>query len=266
MLQVGLGPIGVMSKGAVVLVCGKSGIGKSTLVTQVVYAAHRNSFPYLPNHVPPEFRAMQTAACYDLHERSVLADWYEAQGYEDLAATTRELHCLFAGADKTTSTVLDRVRQHHEGTRNNWSIYPRIEVVPGHDVDYVISQARAMKPKILGVDTLQLMSTSKLRSKPGTASQLRASAEILINFARSTGTTTFLCASRLGLARYSVFAEMQLEHLVDSVFVLTQSQLDSALRVLQCSKNRYGHCQDTILRARIGSVLESNAVNLHGVS
>ena len=123
-----------------------------------------------------------------------------------------------------------------------------------------------MKPKILVVDTIQLMSTSKLRSKPGALSQLRASAEILINFARSTGTTTFLCASRLGLARYSVFAEMQLEHLVDSVFVLTQSQLDSALRVLQCSKNRYGHCQDTILRARIGSVLESNAVNLHRVS
>lgn len=69
MLQVRLGPIGAMPKGAVVLVCGKSGIGKSVLVTQVVYAAHRNSFPYLPNHAPPKFRAMQAAACWDFHER-----------------------------------------------------------------------------------------------------------------------------------------------------------------------------------------------------
>jgi predicted ATP-dependent serine protease len=59
---------------------------------------------------------------------------------------------------------------------------------------------------------------------------------------------------------------MQLEHLVDSVFVLKQHPMDNELRVLQCSKNRYGPCQDTILRVRIDGVFESNAVNLHGIS
>jgi hypothetical protein len=38
---------------------------------------------------------MQLAARRDPHERLVLADWYEAHGHEDLAASTRGLHGLY---------------------------------------------------------------------------------------------------------------------------------------------------------------------------
>ena len=51
--------------------------------------------PYNSSLVPSHLHAMQDAARTDPHERSVLADWYEASGRESLAVSTRSLHGLY---------------------------------------------------------------------------------------------------------------------------------------------------------------------------
>lgn len=152
---------------------------------------------------------------------------------------------LYVINDEPVAWMEARVRRIRAGTPDGESARPQIEIVMESDVDRVIERARAMRAQVLVVDTIHLMSTSHFQAKAGHARQILACVDRLIDFAKTTGTRTFL----LGYTRKDgdPAGPWDLQTRVDCVLVLKPHRSNPALRVLQCPKSRFGLMRDEIL-------------------
>jgi DNA repair protein RadA/Sms len=116
----------------------------------------------------------------------------------------------------------------------------RIAVVAETDVDRVLAHARAARPAVLAVDSIQTAFTPALDSIPGSLAQVRECAGRLMQFAKTTGTPTIIVGHVTkdgGLA-----GPKTLEHLVDVVLQLEGD--GGPYRILRAHKNRFGSTQE----------------------
>lgn len=104
-------------------------------------------------------------------------------------------------------------------------------------VERVIQIAEVEKPRVLVVDSIQVMHISDVESAPGSVSQVRESAAYLTRFAKQTGTILFLVGhvTKDG----SLAGPKVLEHMIDCSILLEGSS-DSRYRTLRGTKNRFG--------------------------
>ncbi|WP_148861715.1 DNA repair protein RadA [Marinobacter fonticola] len=104
-------------------------------------------------------------------------------------------------------------------------------------VERILQIAEAEKPRILVVDSIQVMHISEVESAPGSVSQVRESAAYLTRFAKQTGTILFLVGhvTKDG----SLAGPKVLEHMIDCSILLEGSS-DSRFRTLRGIKNRFG--------------------------
>ncbi|ROU00622.1 DNA repair protein RadA [Marinobacter sp. R17] len=104
-------------------------------------------------------------------------------------------------------------------------------------VERIIQIAETEKPRILVVDSIQVMHVSDVESAPGSVSQVRESAAYLTRFAKQTGTILFLVGhvTKDG----SLAGPKVLEHMIDCSILLEGSS-DSRFRTLRGIKNRFG--------------------------
>ncbi|MEQ5836500.1 DNA repair protein RadA [Marinobacter sp. NFXS9] len=104
-------------------------------------------------------------------------------------------------------------------------------------VERIIQVAETEKPRILVVDSIQVMHVSDVESAPGSVSQVRESAAYLTRFAKQTGTILFLVGhvTKDG----SLAGPKVLEHMIDCSILLEGSS-DSRFRTLRGIKNRFG--------------------------
>ncbi|WP_166259024.1 DNA repair protein RadA [Marinobacter salicampi] len=104
-------------------------------------------------------------------------------------------------------------------------------------VERIIQIAEIEKPRILVVDSIQVMHVSDIESAPGSVSQVRESAAFLTRFAKQTGTILFLVGhvTKDG----SLAGPKVLEHMIDCSILLEGSS-DSRYRTLRGIKNRFG--------------------------
>ncbi|HXG27251.1 MAG TPA: DNA repair protein RadA [Nevskiales bacterium] len=104
-------------------------------------------------------------------------------------------------------------------------------------VERILDLAQAERPRIMVVDSIQTMFTEALASAPGSVSQLRESAAMLVRFAKQTGTTVILVGH---VTKEGVIAGPRvLEHMVDTVLYF-ESDRGSRYRVIRAAKNRFG--------------------------
>lgn len=104
-------------------------------------------------------------------------------------------------------------------------------------LDRLLSQAATNKPKVLVVDSIQVLHSDDVSSAPGSVSQVRECAAALTRFAKETGTVLIMVGHVTkdgGLAGPKV-----LEHIIDCSIMLEGSS-DSRYRTLRGSKNRFG--------------------------
>nr|HEX4316971.1 DNA repair protein RadA [Kofleriaceae bacterium] len=116
----------------------------------------------------------------------------------------------------------------------------RIAVVAETDVEKILAYARAARPAVLAVDSIQTVYTSLLDSIPGSLAQVRECASRLMQFAKTTGTPTIIVGHVTkdgGLA-----GPKTLEHLVDVVLQLEGD--GGPYRILRAHKNRFGSTQE----------------------
>ena len=59
-------------------------------------------------------------------------------------------------------------------------------------VEAVVAIAEQKKPKILVVDSIQVMHMEEIASAPGSVSQVRESAAMLLRYAKQTGTVLII--------------------------------------------------------------------------
>ncbi|MFA5629940.1 MAG: DNA repair protein RadA [Porticoccaceae bacterium] len=113
----------------------------------------------------------------------------------------------------------------------------KVQVMAETNVETVCATAHNMKPDILVVDSIQVMGLDDIASAPGSVSQVRESAAMLVRFAKQTNTVLLLVGhvTKDG----SLAGPKVLEHMIDCSLMLEGSQ-DSHFRTLRSHKNRFG--------------------------
>ncbi len=113
----------------------------------------------------------------------------------------------------------------------------RLNIMAETSVETVCATAAIAQPKILVIDSIQVMHCEDIASAPGSVSQVRESAALLVRYAKQTGTVLLLVGhvTKEG----SLAGPKVLEHMIDCSLMLEGSH-DSRFRTLRSNKNRFG--------------------------
>jgi len=104
-------------------------------------------------------------------------------------------------------------------------------------IENVVSQAREIEPDLMVVDSVQTMFTQTADSTPGSVTQIKEVAAILLRFAKETGIPVILIGH---ITKEGYIAGPKiLEHIVDVVLQFEGDNRGS-YRILRSIKNRFG--------------------------
>ncbi|WP_188055770.1 DNA repair protein RadA [Sphingosinithalassobacter sp. CS137] len=103
--------------------------------------------------------------------------------------------------------------------------------------DILTTLGQGQAPALLVIDSIQTMHSDLIEGAPGTVSQVRASAQELIRFAKERGTALVLVGhvTKDG----SIAGPRVLEHMVDTVLAF-EGERSHQYRILRAVKNRFG--------------------------
>lgn len=103
--------------------------------------------------------------------------------------------------------------------------------------DILTTLGGAATPDLLVIDSIQTMHSDLIEGAPGTVSQVRASAQELIRFAKERGTALVLVGhvTKDG----TIAGPRVLEHMVDTVLAF-EGERSHQYRILRATKNRFG--------------------------
>ena len=113
----------------------------------------------------------------------------------------------------------------------------KMKMLTETSVEAICAQAEKLKPRVLVVDSIQVVHSDDITSAPGSVSQVRECAAYLTRYAKQTGTVLFLVGhvTKDG----SLAGPKVLEHMVDCSILLEGTE-DSRFRTLRGQKNRFG--------------------------
>lgn len=170
-----------MVPGAVMLIGGEPGIGKSTLLTQMVVAMLQPS---------------------------------------KIGGTAGNHKCIYVCGEESPSQIALRIeriaKQFHEEVD---AVKDNLIFVTTSDVDAITSAMQKIKPKCVIVDSIQTVTTSDLTGAAGSVGQVRECAERLTSTAKALHIPLFLVGhvTKEGI----ISGPKVLEHIVDSVLELS---------------------------------------------
>ena len=103
--------------------------------------------------------------------------------------------------------------------------------------DILTTLGQGKPPALVVIDSIQTMHSDLIEGAPGTVSQVRASAQELIRFAKERGTALMLVGhvTKDG----SIAGPRVLEHMVDTVLAF-EGERSHQYRILRANKNRFG--------------------------
>ncbi len=112
-----------------------------------------------------------------------------------------------------------------------------LQMMSETSVENLIMQSEKLRPKVIVIDSIQVMHSEAIQSAPGSVSQVRECAAFITRFAKQTQTIVFLVGhvTKDG----SLAGPKVLEHMIDCSLLLEGSS-DSRFRTLRGQKNRFG--------------------------
>ncbi|MFT5210090.1 MAG: DNA repair protein RadA/Sms [Flavobacterium sp.] len=112
-----------------------------------------------------------------------------------------------------------------------------LKVMAQTSVESILSVWDELKPKLIVIDSIQVMHLEDVDSTPGGVSQVRESASVLIQHAKKTNTVLILVGhvTKEG----NLAGPRVLEHMIDC-FIMLDGDNDARYRTLRSSKNRFG--------------------------
>ncbi len=149
---------------------------------------------------------------------------------QTLCELGREHRTLYVTGEESPQQVAMRARRLGLPT-------DRVEVLAETAVETVCATAQQRKPEILVVDSIQVMNLADIASAPGSVSQVRESAAMLVRHAKQTNAVLLLVGhvTKDG----SLAGPKVLEHMIDCSLML-EGSTDSHFRTLRSHKNRFG--------------------------
>ena len=113
----------------------------------------------------------------------------------------------------------------------------KLKLLSATDVNVILSHTQTLSPKIMVVDSIQVMHHPEVSSAPGSVSQVRECAATLTRFAKQTGVVLILVGhvTKDG----SLAGPKVLEHIIDCS-IMIEGTHDSRFRTLRGHKNRFG--------------------------
>lgn len=215
-----------MVQGAVMLIGGEPGIGKSTLLTQVVLEQLRKlerpastKTINVSNGVVKKSGKTESAST---ESPSKIRPIVYVCGEESPSQITLRINRIL---DLQTQKLQDR------------SVLENLVFLPSTDVDKVVSALRELTPQLVVIDSIQTMNTEDLMGSSGSVGQVRESAERLAQAAKEEGFPIFLVGHVTKEGQLA--GPKVLEHIVDAVIELT-GERTSDLRLVRTIKNRFG--------------------------
>ena len=197
--------------GAVLLLAGEPGIGKSTLLLEVAALASTQGGV-------PEPRGEEEAG--------------KANGSADGNASGKagQKRVLYVTGEESAEQV--RLRADRVGAITD-GLYLAAEA----ELSAVLGHIDTVEPGLLVVDSIQTIGTSEVDGAPGGVTQIREVAANLIRVAKERGITVVLVGhvTKEG----AIAGPRLLEHLVDVVLYF-EGDRHSRLRMIRAVKNRYG--------------------------
>ena len=113
----------------------------------------------------------------------------------------------------------------------------RLQLLSETSVESLCAAAQKLRPRVMVVDSIQVVHMADVQSAPGSVSQVRESAAYLTRFAKQTNTVLVLVGhvTKDG----SLAGPKVLEHMIDCS-ILLEGGHDSRYRTLRGTKNRFG--------------------------
>lgn len=149
---------------------------------------------------------------------------------QTLCALAAQLPALYVTGEESPQQVAMRARRLELPT-------DRLNILAETSVERICAAAEKSQPRILVVDSIQVMHCEDISSAPGSVSQVRESAALLVRLAKQTGTVLLLVGH---VTKEGALAGPKvLEHMIDCSLMLEGSS-DSRFRTLRSNKNRFG--------------------------
>ena len=147
-------------------------------------------------------------------------------------------HVLYASGEESAAQV--RLRASRLGLLDG-PAGEGIRVVAERDVGRIMELARAERPTLLIVDSIQTATVDELDGPAGSVGQVRESALRFMELAKGDGIAVVLVGhvTKDG----TIAGPKTLEHLVDAVLAL-EGDRSASLRLLRASKNRFGSTEE----------------------
>lgn len=113
----------------------------------------------------------------------------------------------------------------------------KIQMLTETSVQNICEVMSGIQPRILVIDSIQVMHTQTSESTPGSVSQVKESASYLTQYAKQNNVSVFMVGHVT--KDQSLAGPMTLSHIVDTQLILASTD-DARFRVLRADKNRFG--------------------------
>ncbi len=147
-----------------------------------------------------------------------------------MCSLAQQMPALYVTGEESLQQVALRAQRLELPTTN-------LKMLAETDVESIIATADSVKPKLLVVDSIQVMQLTDITSAPGSVSQVRECAAALVRYAKQSNTVLLLVGhvTKDG----SLAGPKVLEHMIDCSLQL-EGDHDSRFRTLRGHKNRFG--------------------------
>ncbi len=149
---------------------------------------------------------------------------------QTLVSLSQSVRVLYVTGEESLQQV--SLRAHRLGLDAS-----KIRLFAETQVEAILASAMKEAPQVIVIDSIQSVYTELVQSAPGSVTQLREAAGLLVQFAKQTATSIFLVGH---VTKEGVIAGPRvLEHMVDTVLYF-EGETDSRYRMLRAVKNRFG--------------------------
>lgn len=142
-----------------------------------------------------------------------------------------EIHgCLYVTGEESPQQVSLRARR--------MGLAPvELNLLAETHVEAILKAIEQTRPKVVVIDSIQVMHCTEVASAPGSVSQVRESAALLTRFAKQTETVVLLVGHMTKDG--SLAGPKVLEHMIDCSLLLEATE-NQRFRILRSQKNRFG--------------------------